>query len=107
MAQSRIEQLKSFLNADPEDTFTRFALALEYVKAGDDKSASELFTSIIKKNPACTGVYYHMGKLLERNGKPDEALKVYTSGIEVCSAANDLHSLQELQQAMAEAVEGD
>lgn len=35
MSQDRIAQLKEFLENDPADSFTRYALALEYAGLGE------------------------------------------------------------------------
>ena len=35
----RIEQLKAFLVENPDDSFVQHALALEYIKLGDDAAA--------------------------------------------------------------------
>ena len=40
---SRIEKLQEFLKATPADCFLNHALALEYVKIGDEESARKYF----------------------------------------------------------------
>ena len=35
----RVEKLKEFLEQDPADSFVQHALALEYIKAGNDVAA--------------------------------------------------------------------
>ena len=47
----RIETLKEFLKQDPTDSFLKHALALEYMKAGDDSTAQKLFEEICKRIP--------------------------------------------------------
>ena len=44
----RVEKLKEFLAANPGDSFIQHALALEFVKAGDDAEAQKLFENIFK-----------------------------------------------------------
>ena len=39
----RIEKIKSFLQATPADCFLNHALALEYVKIGDEDNARKYF----------------------------------------------------------------
>jgi Tfp pilus assembly protein PilF len=97
---SRIDQLKSFLEADPNDSFTRFALALEYQKAGQIHDAKEFFVYIITHDPEYVGVYYHLGKLYETEGNLTKASETYTKGIDVALASKDLHAANELREAL-------
>ena len=39
----RIDKLKTFLANSPNDSFLKHALALEYVKLGDEAGARKLF----------------------------------------------------------------
>lgn len=98
----RIEKLKEFLQADPNDSFVHHALALEYIKMGDDKQACELFESIIKREPGYVGTYYHLAKLLERTGETDKAIMIYEKGMEETRKAGDNHAYNELRSAYEE-----
>ena len=98
----RLEKLKEFLQENPGDNFVRHAMALEYIKRGDDPRAQELFESILEKDPAYVGSYYHLAKLLERNEKTDEAVRVYEKGMEEAKKAGDQLSLRELRAAWEE-----
>jgi tetratricopeptide (TPR) repeat protein len=98
----RIDKLKAFLNVSPGDSFLQHALALEYVKIANDTDAKKLFESILEKEPGYVGSYYHLGKLLERTGDNEAAIKVYEKGMEVAKAAKDNHSYSELQGAYEE-----
>ena len=69
----RIDKLKEFLKADPTDSFVQHALALEYIKLGDDGEARRLFETILEREPGYVGSYYHLAKLLERNRDKEEA----------------------------------
>ena len=40
---NRIEILKGFLEQDPKDSFSRYALALEYIKSGQTEDARREF----------------------------------------------------------------
>jgi Tfp pilus assembly protein PilF len=95
----RIEKLKQFLETNPHDPFVKHALALEYVKLGEEGIANELFVSILDQDPLYTGTYYHLAKLFERTGQTEEARKIYMQGIEACKKAGDNHALRELQNA--------
>ena len=96
---SRIEKLLEFMKGSGKDSFLQHALALEYIKIGDDGAAKKLFNEILKREPTYIGSYYHLGKLLERMGDPSKALRVYERGMEVAKIIDDHHSYSELQAA--------
>jgi tetratricopeptide (TPR) repeat protein len=95
----RIEKLKQFLELNPRDAFVQHALALEYVKIGEEGLAEQLFSAIIDQDPENTGTYYHLAKLLERLNRREEAIRVYEQGMEACRKTGDSHALRELQNA--------
>jgi Tfp pilus assembly protein PilF len=98
----RIEKIKAMLAENPKDSFLCHALALEYIKLGNENDARILFESILEKEPGYIGSYYHLAKLLERIGETHEAIKVYEKGMEMAKKANDNHSLSELRSAFEE-----
>lgn len=95
----RIVILKQFIRDNPGDFFSRHALALECIKLGDDAEAEKLFKEILENNPAYIGTYYHLGKLLERDNRAEEALAIYEIGIKEAEKQRDDHSLRELKAA--------
>lgn len=95
----RIERLKQFLAASPNDAFLQHALALEYLKIGEDETAKNLFNQLLQQNEAYVGSYYHLAKLLERTGDKEGALATYEKGMRIAQAAGDRHAYSELQAA--------
>ncbi|MFN2457382.1 MAG: tetratricopeptide repeat protein [Chitinophagaceae bacterium] len=95
----RIARLKEFLAANPNDNFVQHALALEYVKKGDDNAAKGLFENILKGNEKYIGSYYHLARLLERNKETEAAIKVYEKGMQMSKEAGDTHAYNELRMA--------
>ena len=100
----RIEKLKQFLRDTPGDNFLQHALALEYIKIGDDGEARRLFEEILNREPGYIGSYYHLGKLLERNNEIDTAIKWYEKGMEEARKAGENHALGELRGAYEELI---
>lgn len=96
---SRIEKLLEFMKTSDKDSFLQHALALEYIKIGNDEDARKLFNEILLREPNYIGSYYHLGKLLERAGEIDNAIKVYERGMEECRKAGDNHAYNELMGA--------
>jgi Tfp pilus assembly protein PilF len=96
---NRIERIQEMLQTNPSDNFLRHALALEYIKLGNDASARTLFEAVLTDSPDYVGSYYHLAKLLERNNENELAIKWYLQGMEFAKMANELHAYNELQTA--------
>ena len=88
-----------YMKTSGKDSFLQHALALEYIKMGDEDGAKKLFEEILTREPGYIGSYYHLGKLLEKRGETVEAIKVYVSGMVESRKAGDNHSYNELQAA--------
>ena len=101
---NRIEQLMQFLKESPGDNFLIHALALEYLKAGDEVKAKYFFEQNLAQAPQYVATYYHLGKLLEREGAIKEAIQVYSMGMEQAKASGDNHALSELRSVYEELV---
>ncbi len=98
----RIVKLKELLSQDPEDSFLQHALALEYIKLGNDSDAKKLFEALLVREPGYVGSYYHLAKLLERNGNIDDAIKIYEKGMEEAKKTGDNKAYGELRGAYEE-----
>ena len=98
----RITKLKEFLQANPRDSFLKHALALEYIKIEDDKTARSIFEEILVQDPGYIGSYYHLAKLLERTGNTNAAIEWYEKGMEAAKKAGDNHAFGELRSAYEE-----
>lgn len=95
----RVERLKQFLAENPNDSFVQHALALEYVKTGDDAAARKLFENVLKEDENYIGSYYHLAKLLERMDEQDAAVAIYEKGMMKAKDAGDNHAYSELRSA--------
>jgi Tfp pilus assembly protein PilF len=95
----RIEKLQAFLKDSPNDCFLNHALALEYIKLGNDTEARKLFEKNINKDAGYIATYYHLGKLLERVGDAQKAIEIYEMGMQKAKAAGEMHTYNELQGA--------
>lgn len=97
---SRIKKLLEYMETSGKDSFLQHALALEYIKIGEDEQARSLFNELLLREPTYVGSYYHLGKLLERVGDFDKAIRIYRRGMEEAKRAGDHHSFSELQGAL-------
>lgn len=98
--KSKVQQLARQIKENPDDSFSKFALALEFRKQGEFKKAKILFEDILDKDPNYVGVYYHLGKLYEVLDRPKDALDLYKRGIDIAKAQKEVRSKSELEEAL-------
>jgi tetratricopeptide (TPR) repeat protein len=95
----RLALLEQMLEKNPNDAFTLFAIAKEYEGQGNDNLALHWYERLRAVNPAYIGLYYHLGKLYERQEQPEKALDAYDAGISFSRKAGNMHALNELSAA--------
>ena len=95
----RINKLKEFLASDPNDSFIRHALAMEYLALGEEGTARTLLEEVLERDAGAVGSYYQLGKLLERAGETALALQWYEKGMAAARAAGERRAYNELQTA--------
>jgi tetratricopeptide (TPR) repeat protein len=99
MDKERIQRLERIIVDNPSDTFTLFALAKEYEKAGDLGKAIQLFEKLLVTDEKYVGAYYHLGKVYEQTGDFTKALNIYSTGIKIAGQEKAMHALSELKNA--------
>jgi tetratricopeptide (TPR) repeat protein len=100
MGSTRLEVLKSMVEQKPEDGFSRYGLAMEYVRSGELETAVGEFETLLQFNPNYAAGYFHGGQTLEKLGRIEEAREVYRKGIDVTGATGDGHTRSELIAAL-------
>lgn len=98
--KSRREVLERFIQANPNDPFALYGLAIECAKLGDDQSADQHFRALIESHPTYVPGYFQYGQLLARLGKIPEAKKTLSNGIVAAQKAGDAHARDEMQAAL-------
>jgi tetratricopeptide (TPR) repeat protein len=93
----RIELLKGFLAENPDDSFSRYALSLEYVKLGQLDDARREFETVREKDPDYLATYYQLGQLYLKMGLKHDAEKTLRTGIGVAIKQRDDHTRSELE----------
>ena len=99
-ASERLTKLQAMLERQPGDTFTLYAIGLEYKKAGDNDRAIEHLDKVIQFDPGYCYAYYQKGQILETTGDIDAAKAAYQAGISAARAKGDAHALSELEGAL-------
>ena len=97
---NRIEILKGFLEESPKDSFSRYALALEYVKLGQNDDAIREFETVRKNDPDYVATYFQLGQVYQKMGQTHDAEKTFRTGIAVAAKMGDEHTKSELEAAL-------
>jgi tetratricopeptide (TPR) repeat protein len=97
----RIEMLMQFVEANPQDPFPRYGLAMELKNAGRLEDAERAFNELMNRFPDYTPAYLHAGNVLKDLSRVEDAMNVYRAGIEACARKRDDHARGELESALA------
>ncbi len=105
MGTERLQTLREMLAEDPDDAFTRYALALELKGQGLVAEARAELEGLIERRPEYLAAYYQCGSLLHVEGHPERATLVIRQGIERAVAAGDTHTKGELEDLLEDVEE--
>jgi Tfp pilus assembly protein PilF len=97
---NRIEILKGFLDQNANDSFSRYALALEYMKLGQNDDAVREFETVNTNDPDYLATYFQLGQLYQKLGRIHDAEKMFRTGITVAARSGDEHTRSELEAAL-------
>jgi len=97
--KTRLQNLLEFNNEQPNDSFTIYAIALEYMNIGEYAESEKFFAELIVNHKDYLAAYYHFGKLYEKMGNTTKAGETYLLGIRLAEARKDKHALSELKEA--------
>jgi len=103
--REKIKRLAHWISRNPEDSFSKFALALELLKNNQPDKTLILFESIRRQDPEYAGVYYHLGKLYQAMDRLDDAETCFREGIGITQRQNETQMTSELNEALAQLLE--
>ena len=98
---NRLQQLLEFLKEDPNDPFTIYAIATEYMQSDIDQ-AKKHYDLLLSDHPDYIPTYYDAAKLYEAIDDRDRAIEVYEKGIQLATSQNETLALRELKNAYQE-----
>lgn len=101
MATNRLEMLEQMVSQDPNNTFARYGLAMEYANSGDLAQAVVEFRTLLQHDENYAAAYYHAGQALEKLGQLGQARAMYEKGIEASTRKGDLHTRSEIEAALS------
>jgi predicted Zn-dependent protease len=98
----RIAMLSEILAANPEDSFARYGLALEYSKAGQIEQALEEFKALIAEKSDYTPAYFMAAQMLAGASRVDEAKRMLVDGISSARRTGNAHAQSEMTAMLEE-----
>jgi Tfp pilus assembly protein PilF len=101
MATNRLEILKQMVGQDPNNSFARYGLAMEYASSGSFENAAAEFRALLERDENYCAAYYHGGQAFEKLGQVEEARDLYEKGIEACTRKGDVHTRLEIEAALS------
>ena len=93
----RLKQLEEMLAQEPDDAFTRYALALEFRKLGRIDESLDQFEQVIGQHADYVPAYFMIGQLLADEGRTEDAKQRLREGIAMAQRAGDSHAQGEMQ----------
>jgi len=98
----RLAQMLQFLEQDPNDSFARYAVALEYASRKQPVQAIATLVELRQRDPEYVALYYQLGGLYAAAERIEDAEETYRTGITVALRQNDRHTAAELEAAIDE-----
>jgi Tfp pilus assembly protein PilF len=74
----------------------RYSLGAEYLKAGDAANAALRLREAVERDPNYSAAWKLLGRALDADGRPAEALAAYERGIAVAAARGDQQAAREM-----------
>lgn len=100
--EQRIEKLKEMIAKDPTDSFSRYALALEYNGINEPLTAIEILEELLQRDEKYIAAYHQLGQLLGKMNKTQEAKKAYRKGIDLAQEVGDDKAVREMREELEE-----
>jgi len=102
MPSPRLESLLQFLEKDPDDSFTRYAIALEHVSEGNIEKGIAYLEDLLGRDPGYVATYLQLGYLYTETERKEDALAILKRGIDIARQSGDMHAASEMQDAIDE-----
>jgi predicted Zn-dependent protease len=100
---SRLEKILAMLESEPNDTFLRYTLAMEYRKMGETgKSLPILKDLAYHTTPNYIPAYFMAAQQWVEIDDLDQARAFLRDGIEEARRQNDLHAAAEMGELLSE-----
>uniref|UniRef100_E6Q007 Uncharacterized protein n=1 Tax=mine drainage metagenome TaxID=410659 RepID=E6Q007_9ZZZZ len=98
----KLAGLKEILAMDPNNSFARYGLAMEYASSGETEAALAEFDTLLHVNPDYTAGYFMAAQTLARVQRTAEAIERLKAGIASARRTGNTHAESEMQGMLDE-----
>jgi hypothetical protein len=100
---SRLEKILAMLETEPNDTFLRYTLAMEYRKMGDSPKSIEMLRDLAyAASSRYVPAFFMAAQQLVDSEDLESARTFLRDGIDEARAQKDLHAAAEMGELLAE-----
>ena len=99
---NRLDVLIELLKNDPNDTFTLYAIALEYISIKEYENAIKYLSVVIEQDEKYIAAYQKLGYVFSSINKKEEAIKTYQKGLEIANLIGDKHAANSFSRFLVE-----
>jgi predicted Zn-dependent protease len=100
--KTRRQKLEEFLASNPNDTFSRYGIALECLREGDLAAAESNFRTLLETNPDYVPGYQMFAQMLAQNNRAGEAKIALSKGIDSAIRQGNQHARSEMEALLSE-----
>jgi Tfp pilus assembly protein PilF len=100
--KTRRQLLEEFVANKPDDTFSRYGLAMECMNSGDTAAADTHFRALLERDADYIPAYQMYGQFLARELRTGEAKQVLSSGIAAATRKGEQHARSEMEALLTE-----
>jgi Tfp pilus assembly protein PilF len=100
--QNRLHSLLSLLEKDPNDSFIKYGIALEYLSIKDYSKAEEYLKLLLQNDPDYVPAYMQYAQMKANQNKIDEAKDLFKKGIAAAQKTGDKHAAKEMEEFLDE-----
>jgi Tfp pilus assembly protein PilF len=93
---SALENLEKLLGTARDGALLRYSLGLEHHRAGDLPRAAARLREALERDPGYSAAWKLLGKVLEQQALPAEALAAYRDGIAAAQRKGDRQAEKEM-----------
>ncbi|MGB8494471.1 MAG: hypothetical protein WCE53_08750 [Candidatus Acidiferrum sp.] len=100
--KSRRQKLEEFVAQNPKDAFSRYGLALEFLKEGDKAGAETQFRTLIENHADYVPGFQMYAQMLAQDERRAEARSILAAGISAATRVGNAHARSEMEGLLAE-----
>ena len=90
------ERFEALLAQGKDNALLRFGLGSQYLQGGDAARAATHLQAAVAQDPAYSAAWKLLGKALAAEGRREEAMAAYRSGIEAANHRGDKQASKEM-----------